>query len=131
MILSTNPPGKLSRDAIADILQNVIHLPGLVSSGSPNDDDHKMLLLVGAACGWDDLVQQLLEHGTRPNAFSLKVCPFRFISGGNPDILTTRNRRSFTDLLEPSALVFAHRGHRHVVQTLLHYGADHEKLGGE
>lgn len=37
--------------AAADILQNAMDLPGLISSGKPNDDNHKIPLLVGSARG--------------------------------------------------------------------------------
>lgn len=117
--------------AVADILRNAMDLSDIISSGDPNDGDHKMLLLVSAACGWDDLVRQLLEHGTQPGAFFSDIDSFRSIRDQNPDILDSQNRPSPTLLFHPSALALAaHRGHLRVVETLLRYGANFHETPG-
>jgi len=49
--------------AVVERLQESMDLKAFIAHGEPDDDDHRQLLLVSAACGWEDLIEELLERG--------------------------------------------------------------------
>lgn len=103
--------------AVVERLRRSMDLEGIIAYREPSDDDHKELFLVSAACGWEELIGQLLERGYSPNI----VLPesYFFIKERNP-----RGQYPL-DLGHASPLALAaHRGHLGVVKQLLHYNAD-------
>lgn len=52
---------QLEHHTMARIIRDTMNMADLLSSGVPTDDNHKTLLLVSAACGWEELVLQLLR----------------------------------------------------------------------
>lgn len=111
-------------DAAAKIIRDSMDIADIISSGVSTDDNHKLLLLVSAACGWEELVLQLLEQGCSPDVSSKSMSPSMFA----PD-LPTRNRTAVPQF--PSALTLAARGgHLGVVQILLRYNANLHDVSG-
>ncbi|KOS42717.1 hypothetical protein ACN38_g6393 [Penicillium nordicum] len=99
---------------VAQLLRESINLEEMIRS---RGRDQELLLLVAAACGWDDMVRQLLDQG----------CPvdtkvrnsYSFHSTSKPDI----NKEH----LPPISLA-ADRGHYSTVQLLLSYNASYNPL---
>lgn len=119
---------------VAEVLRSATGIQDIIASGDPSDSNHKMLLMVGAACGWDDLVQQLLEQGCSPDVVSPRRETFCFIRDDNPDIRPTENGVIIDWLRRyPSALALAaYRGRLSTVKILLHHGVKiHGKSGRE
>lgn len=54
--------------AAAEVLREAIDLPKLITSGDAGDDEHAMLVLLCAACGWESMLRKLLERGCSPDA---------------------------------------------------------------
>ena len=60
------------RYAAVETLVKTMDFENIVRNGRPDDNDRKMLLLVSAACGWEAVLQQLLERGCSPESVSVK-----------------------------------------------------------
>jgi FOG: Ankyrin repeat len=97
--------------AVAQLLRESIDLEEMIRSRGQNQE---LLLLVAAACGWDDMVRQLLDQG----------CPvdtkvrnsYSFNSTSKPDI----DKQHL-----PAISLAADRGHYSTVQLLLSYNANY------
>lgn len=106
--------------AAAEILRNTMNLLELIASGDAGDDEHAMLLLLCAACGWELMLRQLLERGCSPDAPTPSACLFSSIilKGLSP---YDRHRQFIRN---PLALAFAaYNGHLGTTRLLLEYNA--------
>ncbi|CAG8900252.1 unnamed protein product [Penicillium egyptiacum] len=148
------PLGPLIRAAqgehyvVVDQLQRSMDLRAFIAHGEPDDDTHRQLLLTSAACGWDDLIEELLERGcssdflhTQTMLWSIKEklsepIPLSLPRHPSPLALAAhRGRHKAVELLlnyesllsgrEPTPLLLAIDGsHKGIVNTILNRGAN-------
>ncbi|KAJ5750724.1 hypothetical protein N7533_007752 [Penicillium manginii] len=103
----------------AVMLRDITKLSEQVDSLSLNCIDQELLLLAGAACGWESIVRKLLEQGVSPDTTSPSDSVFQYIKPrGLPNDLCLREKHG------TSALAFsAFHGHLGTTQLLLEYNA--------
>ncbi|KAJ5246091.1 hypothetical protein N7468_001074 [Penicillium chermesinum] len=110
---------KKNHYVLAERLRGSLDLQSVIACGTPDDIDHKLLFLVSAACGWTDIVADLIDRG----------CPVDFEEPTYPDL---GDRCAHLDCgwfigqnsrMSPLVLA-AHRGCLQVVEKLLNCNAD-------
>ncbi|KAJ5115998.1 hypothetical protein N7456_000346 [Penicillium angulare] len=108
---------------VVEKLLEYMNLHDFVTYGEPDDEDHRRLLLVSAACGWRDIVEILLERGCSSDFFPPKSLAWK-IRQTLPD-----GRRVSTHGYHTSPLALAaHRGHGDIVDLLLDHNDRPEVL---
>lgn len=95
--------------AVAQLLRESIDLEEMIGSRGRNQE---LLLLTAAACGWDDMVRQLLDQGCLVDTKVRKS--YSFNSTSKPDI----DKQHL-----PAISIAADRGHYSTVRLLLSYNA--------
>lgn len=101
---------------MAEKIRKHMSFAKLITSGEPDDDNHRQLLMICVACGWQDIVEALLQRGCssdfpRPRS---QVWIFReTLPNGKRDMLHTFD-------VSPLALA-AYHGHRGIVDLLLNH----------
>jgi FOG: Ankyrin repeat len=101
--------------AVVSQLLRSIDLRAFIAYGGPDIDIHRQLLLANAACGWEDLVEELLKRGCLSDFLHPQTMLWSIkekLSG--PIIL------SFLGHSSPLALA-AHRDHHRAVELLLNH----------
>lgn len=97
---------------VAERLRAIMDLERMIAAGDPEDHDLKVLFLASAACGWEEILQLLLERGCSPNVMSTNLA-FAIMPQRNRDYRTPHYRH-------PTALALAaYRGHLGIVKLLL------------
>lgn len=100
---------KVKNYAVAQLLRESIDLEEMIGSRGRNQE---LLLLTAAACGWDDMVRQLLDQGCLVDTKVRKS--YSFNSTSKPDI----DKQHL-----PAISIAADRGHYSTVRLLLSYNA--------
>lgn len=107
--------------AVVDTLRNAMDLPAFIAHGEPDDDIHRELLLVSAACGWEDIIKELLDRGCSsdcPDPKNREWAMERKLQGSS--YLSTRGY--------PLPLTLAaHRGHYGAFKLLLNHTIESDK----
>lgn len=101
----------LENYAVAQLLRESIDLQEMIRSRGRNQE---LLLLSAAACGWDDMVEQILGQGCPVD--TMAAIPYPFFS--------TKSSGLFRERL-PAISLAAGRGHYSTVQLLLSYNASY------
>lgn len=103
------------RYAAARRLRESLDFQSIIASGWPDDDANKLLFIVSAACGWPDIIEDLIRHG----------CPIDI----EEPILPSLGRCSHlakswhpqTNSARSPLVISAMRGHLKIVQLLLNH----------
>lgn len=104
---------------VVDQLQRSIDLRAFIAHGEPDDDTHRQLLLASAACGWEDLIEELLERGCSSGFLHPQSMLWSI-----KEKLSEPIHLSYLILLHPSPLALAaHRGHHRAVELLLNHNS--------
>lgn len=114
--------------AIVDQLRRSMDVLGFITHGEPDDDTHRQLLLVSAACGWEDLIKELLERGCSSDFPTSEGREW-----GMEGKLRGSRYLSIRGYPLPLALA-AHRGHHGAFELLLNHAIESDKSllnGGE
>jgi ankyrin repeat protein len=119
--MAGRPLGPLIRAAqcehylVVDQLQRSMDLWAFIAHGEPDDDTHRQLLLVSAACGWEDLIEELLKRGCSSEFLHTQAMLWSI-----DEKLSEPIRLSLPGHPSPLALA-AHRGHHRAVELLLNH----------
>jgi hypothetical protein len=86
----------------------------MIAAGDPNDEEHQILFLVSAACGWEEPLKFLLKRGCLPKV-ELSAPILESVKHKDPEQYPFSER--------PTALALAAQGgHLPVVDLLLQKG---------
>lgn len=108
--------------AVVDILRISMDLPAFIAYGEPDDDTHRELLLVSAACGWDDMIKELLDRGCSSECLLDATAR----EWGMERRLRGPRHLSIRGYPLPLALA-AHRGHYAAFEVLLKHTIESDK----
>ncbi|CAI7614540.1 unnamed protein product [Penicillium pancosmium] len=100
---------------VIEKLRLSMDLEAFLRHGEADDDHHRQLLMISAACGWNNLVEKLLQRGCSTDFRH----PKRLLWLVKDDL---PGLRSCNYMQYPSPLALAaHRGHHDTVQLLLNH----------
>lgn len=107
--------------AVVDALRNSMDLLAFIAHGEPDDDTHRELLLVSAACGWEDIIKELLDRGCSSDCVDSDAREW-----GMERRLWGPRYLSIKGYPLPLALA-AHRGHYGAFELLLNHAIESDK----
>ncbi|KAJ5396247.1 uncharacterized protein N7487_010550 [Penicillium crustosum] len=107
--------------AVVDMLRKSMDLLAFITHGEPDDDTHRELLLVSAACGWDDMIKELLDRGCSSDCLDCTAQEW-----GMERRLRGPRYLSIEGYPLPLALA-AHRGHYSAFELLLDHAIKSDK----
>ncbi|KAJ5192153.1 hypothetical protein N7449_008295 [Penicillium cf. viridicatum] len=107
--------------AVADKLRKSIDLLAFIAHGEPDDDTHRELLLVSAACGWEDLIKELLDRGCSSDCLDKEAWEWRMERR-----LRGPRYLSIEGYPLPLSLA-AHQGHYGAFELLLNHAIESDK----
>lgn len=57
---------------VAERLTSYLDWKSISASTEPNDNNTRLLFLVGATCGWVEIIRELLDRGFQPDLDTFK-----------------------------------------------------------
>ncbi|KAJ5387441.1 hypothetical protein N7509_009982 [Penicillium cosmopolitanum] len=100
---------------IVEKLRHAMDLEAFVRHGEPDDDHHRQLLMISAACGWNSLLEKLLQRGCSTDFLHTQRLLWS-LKEKRPGLNLFKYERHAS----PLALA-AHRGHHDSVKLLLNH----------
>lgn len=107
--------------AVVDILRKAMDILAFIADGEPDDHAHRELLLVSAACGWEDMIKELLDRGCSSDCLDFPAREW-----GMERKLRGPKYLSIEGFPLPLALA-AHRGHYSAFELLLNHAIESDK----
>ncbi|OQD93586.1 hypothetical protein PENSOL_c031G09265 [Penicillium solitum] len=107
--------------AVVDMLRKAMDILAFIAHGELDDDTHRELLLISAACGWEDMIKELLDRSCLSDYLDSTARKW-----GMERKLRRPRYLSIKGYLLPLALA-AHRGHYSAFELLLNYTIESDK----